>query len=883
MEAKKLSLDKYSEYYLEIFLDQDKLLIKLAHNGLDRRSTLHNNFRQNLFFQLKEQNLFFMSELDQISFPLTDEVIIIYLGKFERIKLATLKITGTLLSIDICYTLSPFETRFLAQNGFPHPVKEIPTSLSGIITTDLHTHFAGCVSAKDLIRIGKEYNVSYPIELLELAGIHTTEKEPLPLANLSTELQNILVQRLSIPLDRRVPFVGMEKIYKLRSPITKNIKTFIALCHQIAKDYQTMGVKYIELSFASVIYSSYLELLHKELPKIERETGLTIRFLAAIGRSDDLEWDLDYIEQLKQMSASLYIVGVDFLGHETNSTYAFAQQITEIAKWADQNYPGFVIRVHAGENPAHPENIRAAIELTKNYKVQLRIGHGLFGVDEQTLTELKNIETIVEFNLNSNLALNNIQTTREVPIKKYLDQEIAIVLGTDGYGIYQTAANIEVQAALLAGVTKEDLAKIQQTEEVYLLKRRLWDKNKQLNFSVPSDLPSKYYTPEVLSRKQATKASRDQALLMRLQEIEIPLLNNDEVNNLLKEKQVISIAGAWYKSWEKISLEQQEKIYQLLDELFAHLDPKMVVIVIGGTKRGIANVVQQRAIPLGFTVLATLVKETPPLWLEKNSATYACIVAEDLYDKAAGLYQLMKEHHALCLFIGGGNIVSDEIQAANNLRLNYLLMKGPEGASSLHAEQRPERAFTSAKEVLLALEYNKPWHSTNEPYWHLGANLTVDIVLIRNNPETKEQEVLLIRRDDDAIAEPGKWALPGGFQLTDAPHGTYWRAGKETAREACVRELLEETSLDIKHLESKLIYVGSYEGEGRDPRDSPEAWSRSTVFALLLPDELARMAIAGNDDACDARWIKINPFPTKLAFDHNRILKDAILQLNTFN
>ncbi|MBL8193100.1 MAG: hypothetical protein JNM06_04710, partial [Blastocatellia bacterium] len=479
MEVKKLSLDKYSEHYLEIFLAQDKLLIKLAHNGLDRRSTLHNNFKQNLFFQLKEQKLCFMSELDQTAFPLTNEIIIVYLGKFEQIKLATIKIIDLSLIIDTYYTLSPFETRFLAQNGFPHPVKEIAANLSNVITTDLHTHFAGCVSAKDLIRIGREYNLSYPIEILELAGIHTIEKEPLPLANLSTELQNILVQRLSIPLDRRVPFVGMEKIYKLRSPITKNIKTFIALCWQIAKDYQRMAVKYIELSFANVIYSSYLELLHKELPKIEKETGLTIRFLAAIGRSDDLEWDLDYIEQLKQMSASPYIVGVDFLGHETNSTYAFAQQITEIAKWADQNYPGFVIRVHAGENPAHPENIRAAMELTKNYKIQLRIGHGLFGVDEQTLAELKNIQAIVEFNLNSNLALNNIQTTREVPIKEYLDQEIAVVLGTDGYGIYQTAANIEVQAALLAGVTKEDLAKIQQTEEAYLLKRMLWDKNKQ--------------------------------------------------------------------------------------------------------------------------------------------------------------------------------------------------------------------------------------------------------------------------------------------------------------------------------------------------------------------------------------------------------------------
>ena len=884
MEAKKLSLDKYSEHYLEVFLEQDKLLVKLAHNGLDRRSALHNNFKQNLFFQLKEQQFFFMSELDQTIFPLTDEIIIIYLGKFEQIKLATIKIINLSLSIETYYTLSPFETRFLAQNGFPHPVKETAEDLSSVITTDLHTHFAGCVSATDLIKIGKEYNLSYPVELLELAGIHTTEKEPLPLVNLSIELQKILIQRLSIPLDRRVPFVGMEKIYKLRAPITKNKKTFIALCRQIAKDYQAMAVKYVELSFANVIYSSYLELLHKELPKIEMETGLTIRFLAAIGRSDDLEWDLDYIEQLKQISASSYIVGVDFLGHETNSTYAFAQQITEIAKWADQNYPGFVIRVHAGENPAHPENIRAAIELTKNYKVQLRIGHGLFGVDEQTLAELKHTQAIVEFNLNSNLALNNIQTTREVPIKEYLDQEIAVVLGTDGYGIYQTAANIEVQAALLAGVTKTDLAKIQQTEEAYLIKRRLWDKNKQVNFFVPSDLPNKYYTPKVLALKQAAKVARDQALLNRLEEIEITLLNDEEVNKLLKEKQVISIAGAWYKSWEKISLKQQEKIYQLLDELFAHLDPKKAVIVIGGTRRGIANVVQQQAMPLGFTVLATLVKETPPLWLEKNSATYACIVAEDLYDKAAGLYQLMKEHHALCLFIGGGNIVSDEIQAANNLRLNYLLMKGPEGASSLHAEQRPERAFTSAKEVLLALEYNKPWHSTNEPYWHLGANLTVDIVLIRNNPKTKEKEVLLIRRDDDAIAEPGKWALPGGFQLTDAPRGTYWRAGKETAREACVRELLEETSLDIKHLESELIYVGSYEGEGRDPRDSLEAWSRSTVFALLLPNELAKTPIAGNDDACDARWIRINPFPTKLAFDHNRILRDAltILQLTTY-
>jgi ADP-ribose pyrophosphatase YjhB (NUDIX family) len=317
----------------------------------------------------------------------------------------------------------------------------------------------------------------------------------------------------------------------------------------------------------------------------------------------------------------------------------------------------------------------------------------------------------------------------------------------------------------------------------------------------------------------------------------------------------------------------------MLDKLFAVLDSQEVIIVTGGTSFGIANVVQQRAMPLGFKIIATLVKDTPPMWLEPNSVTYTCMVGEDLYDKAPGLYQLMKEHHGLCLFIGGGNIVSDEIQIAINLRLNYWLMKGPEGASSLHAEQHPDRCFSTAEEVLTILESNKPWLSTNEPYWHLGANPTVDIVLTRKNPETKKIEVLLIRREDNAAAEPGKWALPGGFQHTDAPQGSFWQPGRETPREACVRELLEETSLNIKHLESELIFIGSYEGEGRDPRDSKDAWSRSTVFALHLPETLAKSTIAGADDASDAFWIEVDPFPHNLAFDHSRILRDALTVL----
>lgn len=876
MSREQLSLDRYSQHYLQVSLDKTNLIIDLLSSYVDRRSTLHNSFKHNLFFRLLETDYWFPEHLERLVLPGKNSLVEVFLGKFELIKLATIKIGEDALTITQHYTFSPFETRFLAQNGFPHPIKEYVEDFTPQLTTDLHTHFAGCVSAKALIQIGIEHNVSYPSELLELAGIHTQEKTALPLGHLSLELRRILEQRLCIPLDRRIPFIGMEKIYRLRAPITKNLDTFIPLCRQIARDYQAMGVKYVELSFGNSIYANYLRLLHQEIPQIEQDTGVTLRFLAAIGRRDDLEWDLDYIAQIKQNADSRYLVGVDFLGHETNSTYKFARQLREICQWADQEYPGFVIRVHAGENPAHPENIRAALELTQDYQVQLRIGHGLFGVDRQTLQKLKEMQAIVEFNLNSNLALNNIQTAQEVPLKQYLDFGIPVVLGSDGYGIYQTGAKIEAQAALLAGLTKEDFEKIYQTEATYYAKRLAWDANKPQEFVIPDDLPPKYYTKDVLIAKQAAKQARDQALLARLAAIKIPLLDQAEVNNLLREKQVISIAGAWYKSWDLISPNHQERIYQELDRFLAALNPQNIVIVTGGTSFGIANVVQQRAMPLGFTVLATLVKDTPPMWLEAGSVSYFCIVAEDLYDKAAGLYQLMKEHNGLCVFIGGGNIVSDEIQAVCNLRLNYLLMQGPEGASSLHAQQHPDRAFTCAEEILAALENSRPWNSVTEPYWHLGANLTVDIILTRHNPETNQLELLLIRRDDYAQTEPGKWALPGGFQLTDAPRGTFWQPGRETVREACIRELLEETSLDIKHLASELIFVGSYEGEGRDPRDTAEAWSRSTVFALHLPKELANSTIAGADDACDASWWLITDIPTNLAFDHNKILKDGL-------
>lgn len=883
-------LDHRQRHYITITFEAHSTRVVLCRTIADRYSRLHAILKEQLKFNFDDILYSFAANSEEFTLP---TAISQYRILLDNQLLAYGQINLSKIIEQYRYILSPFETRSLVQNGHPHiinnninntvnnSINNIALTINSKPHTDLHTHFAGCIYAEDLIKIGVDVDAQYSAQLLQEAGLKTASKE-ISLKQLSPELLEMLADRLAVPVDNRIPFAEMERIYRLRSPITKHSDAFIPLCRKIAEDYRSMGVNYVELSLSNIIEKDRLEMIYKELPNIEAQTGVKLRFLAALGRHDDPEWDLDYIEQLKALAHCRYIVGIDFLGHETNSTRAFEKQLNAIGQWATQSRPGFTVRVHAGENPAHPENIRVAINALKDYQVQIRIGHGLFGVDDATMELIKSTNTIVEFNLNSNLALNNIQSSREVPIKRYLDAGVSVVLGTDGYGIYQTSLAMEMQAATLAGLNIADLESIFNSEEKYIASRFNYDEQYTTpidQFIIPEPKPFIHYTPEVNIRKAALKRERDEKLLARLSALSIPLLNKADVEELLHQYEPISFAGAWAYSWQKLSQAEQQYIEKELKELIELLDPQKYIIVSGGTNYGVENIVQHYARLRGFKRLGIFVWETPPTSIVDEAITHAYIVGENLFNKAAGLYLLMKQFNGFCLFIGGGNIVNDEIQTAYNLRLRYLLMTGIAGASSLHAEQQPQRAFNSAQQIIEHLKIVGPWISTNEPYWHLGVNPTVDIVLTRTNPTNQRLEVLFIRRDDDAPTEPGKWALPGGFQHTNAPRGSVWQADLETAAEACVRELWEETRLDIRDYLDQLLYVGDYQGNGRDPRDTATAWSRSSVFAFHLPDHLASAIIAGADDACDAAWMQVDPVPRNLAFDHTIILADGLAVL----
>jgi len=258
----------------------------------------------------------------------------------------------------------------------------------------------------------------------------------------------------------------------------------------IARGCRSRGIDYMEISDTALLKPSrgpeLLAEIHGAMPAITRETGVTLRFLAAFRRipmtlvRDPVPPEEDWAVQmrvLRGIAVDPYVAGSDILGEEMNDIRDLRPLIRALVRTAG-DHPGFVLRLHAGENDSLRDNVANAVRCVRESLLPgqpmppMRIGHGLYTANlrsakgRQLLRDLRESGVTLEFQLTSNVRLNNLSSLDHHPIREYLRAGVSCVQGTDGGAIYGTDS-IDEQLALerLLGLTREEMLAMRRAED----------------------------------------------------------------------------------------------------------------------------------------------------------------------------------------------------------------------------------------------------------------------------------------------------------------------------------------------------------------------------------------------------------------------------------
>lgn len=429
-------------------------------------------------------------------------------------------------------------------------------------------------------------------------GVECTDR-----INILNEIDNI----------KRIPVKEIKEITlnmlkdKMNDSVFKNNNLREDKLLWIAREYRKQGIKYVEIADTTLTKPGddaidFLEEIHRVMPMIEKETGVQLRFLCAIRRIPltivkDAESNINYLRDslstIKAIGISPYVVGSDFVGEEVNDIRELQSVIKELVQYSNTTDNGFTIRIHAGENDSLPDNVYNSIKcikesLEKGQKMpRVRIGHGLYTKDfssregKALIKDLKDTKAVVEFQLTSNVRLNNITKLSNHPIKKYLRNGIKCVQGTDGCGLYGIDT-IDEQLALqnLLGLKEKDLKSMRKVEEEIITNNNIYFEEKKKRFKellngrnlkeVIQELESKYeqyYKNKRIEWRKTDKVITEEYL-------------SSYIKKLPLNKTPIIIAGGSFNS-RGMHTNIEEDGINILKRLIKEIDHKKAYFVIG--------------------------------------------------------------------------------------------------------------------------------------------------------------------------------------------------------------------------------------------------------------------------------------------------------------
>ena len=577
---------------------------------------------------------------------------------------------------------------------------------------------------------------------------------------------------LTIPKDGQAVFADLEKVYLYRYVFTRGKayeETFAALntdqipnrevrayaaqiredrqnvryCQNtlyqdlllwIAREYRRYGIQYAEITDTSLLnraeFPAKLRQIHEVMPNVTRETGVLLRFLAGIRRTPltivrDRITPGDYLAEnlrcLSIIARDPYVAGADIIGEEINDILELHSVIGELVRIADLN-PGFVIRIHAGENDSLRDNVANAIRCVKDALQNgqafptLRIGHGLYTCDlrsakgSRLLEELRENKVTLEFQLSSNVRLNNLSSLEHHPLRQYLAAGVNCVQGTDGGALYGTnSIDEELSLEKLLGMRFEELCMMRQCEEDILIRSRQVFEEKTARFqsSFISGDPERHY------RALLEHTEQNSSILWKDSgKIEAEDALREQLGVLPDEGFPIIIAGGSFNNnSHRTRLKADDRAF--LEAFLEKADPARAFFVLGHSLTGQEAFLAKQAAGRFrvFSIVPRLISFAEKTRLQKAGIHVLLSIENSpmgLYKSFA--YEIFKRRQSALLAFDGNSAALNLIQEARNGREKCRIYINPHSrglAVKIKTLEGYVRPLHNAEAILKELELNR--------------------------------------------------------------------------------------------------------------------------------------------------------------------------------
>ena len=561
---------------------------------------------------------------------------------------------------------------------------------------------------------------------------------------------------LTIPKDGQAVFANLEKVYLYRYVFTKGVRSdapfsglnidgipdrevagcaaailrdreddryrantlYQDLLLWIAREYQRRGVEYVEITDTALLnradFPSRLRQIHEIMPAITRETGVLIRFLAGIRRIPltivrDRVTPNDYLLEnmrcLRAIAADPYVAGSDIIGEEINDILELRSVIRELVAIAGE-HPGFVIRIHAGENDSLRDNVANSIRCVAEALAPgqamppLRVGHGLYTCDlrgakgRRLLEDMVKYGVTLEFQITSNVRLNNLSRLERHPLRQYLKAGVRCVQGTDGGALYGTnSIDEELSLEKLLSLSHGELLAMRHAEDDILAASRATFADRLAAFR--RDCPGRdvelYYQEQLESAGEASgdlwrgsdKLPAEQALADRiapLPEAGFP---------------IVVAGGSFNNSQHRTALRAGDRA--VIDALLARLDPGKVFFVVGHTLTGQEGYLARQAAGCFrvYAIVPTMVSRSELNRLRASGVAVRMSIESSgmgLYKSFA--YEIFKRMPSALLAFDGNSAALNLIQEARNGRRKCRIYINPK-SRGLAAKARLLEGYVS--------------------------------------------------------------------------------------------------------------------------------------------------------------------------------------------